>query len=58
MDSADLRAWRARRRWSQEQAADALGYSRRGYQEAEKRDGSVSPKLSAAIVALAERERA
>lgn len=54
MNAADLRAWRARRKWTQEQAAEALGYSRRGYQDAEGRDtkggtGEIELKMELAI---------
>lgn len=35
MTPEDLRAWRKAKGWTQREAADALGYSRRGYQDAE-----------------------
>lgn len=47
--TADLRAWRARRAWTQEQAADALGFSRRGYQTAEWGDRFLTSRMIRAV---------
>jgi transcriptional regulator with XRE-family HTH domain len=41
MTGSDLKAWREARQWSQQQAADALGYTRRGYQDAEAKGSEV-----------------
>ena len=44
MTTEELRGWRAAKRWTQAQAAEALGYSRRGYQEIEKKRGEIVSK--------------
>lgn len=50
MTSDQLRAWRAEKRWTQRQAADALGYKERGYQEIEKADGEISRRVELAVI--------
>lgn len=57
MDSGDLRAWRARRRLTQREAAHLLGYHHRGIQEAEKREGEISQRLAARVARIEQEER-
>lgn len=57
MTISDLYAWRARRGWSQAEAAKRLGYSRRGYQDIEGRDGQVPLRIELAIEGLEAREQ-
>jgi DNA-binding XRE family transcriptional regulator len=57
--SADLRAWRARRKWTQAQAAAALNFSRRGYQDAEREACKfISTRLRRAVLDFEAREMA
>lgn len=49
MTSNELRGWRAAKRWTQEQAAEALGYSRRAYQTIEVTPGEISQLLRLAV---------
>jgi len=59
MTPDDLRAWRARRRWTQEQAARELGFSRKTYQKSESLDGKVSKRMALAVAGLdAQKEQA
>lgn len=49
MTSSDLRAWRARRKWTQAYAAKKLGVSRHGYQRAEGVSGDISRRMELAV---------
>jgi transcriptional regulator with XRE-family HTH domain len=50
----DFRAWRKRMGWTQQQAADALSLSRRGYQIYEKGYAGLFPRnVPRPVVALA-----
>lgn len=49
MTSDKLRGWRASKRMTQDQAASALGYSRRAYQEIEGKFGEIDRTLELAV---------
>lgn len=57
MTSADLRAWRARNRLTQAKAAKAIGFSVRGLQAAEAREGELTTKMTLAIEGYEARRR-
>lgn len=49
--TTDLRDWRAAKGWSQQEAADALGYKLRGYIELERRkDGTIPSRVGLTIM--------
>ena len=52
MTSDQLRGWRAAKRWTQQEAADRLGYSRRGYQDVEAKPGAIGLTLELAVSGL------
>lgn len=50
--SDELRAWRAAKRWTQQQVADQLGYSLRAYAEYEKPGRELPLVLALALVGV------
>lgn len=52
MTGHDLKRWRKRLHMTQQQAADTLGLSRRGYQQMEARDKDLPRYLALACAAV------
>lgn len=53
----DLRAWRQGHGWSQQRAADEMGYSRRQYIRLEQKAGVLPPHIERIVELIERKER-
>lgn len=57
MTRDELKRWREAKRWTQTEAAEALGYKRRGYQEIEQGGSPMGMTMELAVVGYEARQR-